>query len=76
MPEKQQGKCRWFNNRRGYGFIDVDNDESLFVHQSNIEMDGYRKLKSNQSCEFELGKDKKGRNIATKVVPVDSSNIQ
>jgi cold shock CspA family protein len=69
MPGKQQGKCRWFNSKRGYGFIDVG-DETFFVHQSNIQMDGYRKLRYNQECELELGKDDQGRQIATNVVPL------
>ena len=53
MAEK--GKVRWFNNKKGYGFISHDNqDEDIFVHFSNINMDGFKKLEQGDMVEFNL----------------------
>lgn len=55
------GTVKWFSNVKGYGFLnsdDVENpEEDIFVHYSEINMDGYRKLKSGQVVEFDLMKD-------------------
>lgn len=50
-----QGKVKWFNNAQGFGFI-TSNDSSgdIFVHHTQIKMDGYRTLKTNQLVEFDL----------------------
>jgi CspA family cold shock protein len=56
-----KGKVRWFNNRKGFGFIArEDGGRDLFVHYSGIEMDGYKSLKTNQEVEFELTEGPKG----------------
>lgn len=55
------GKVKWFSERKGYGFIIPDEGgEDLFVHQSNITMEGFRSLQEGQSVEFEVGEGKKG----------------
>ena len=55
------GTVKWFNATKGYGFIKPDDGgEDLFVHQSEIEMQGYRDLKEGQRVEFEVGQGKKG----------------
>jgi cold shock protein len=55
------GKVKWFNNAKGYGFIQADNsDEDLFAHYSTIQMDGYRTLKAGQSVQFETKPGDKG----------------
>ena len=48
------GTVKWFNNEKGYGFIDQDNGEDIFVHYSAIKQDGYKTLCEGQKVEFEL----------------------
>lgn len=57
-----QGKVKWFNNSKGFGFI-VPNDQTIdvFAHFSQIQMDGYRTLKINQTVEFDLVDGEKGK---------------
>ena len=56
----QQGKVKWFNEMKGYGFISMDNGEDVFVHYSAIEGDGFKTLKEGQSVEFEVVQGPKG----------------
>ena len=50
-----RGKVKWFNNTKGYGFLNLDGDsEDYFVHYSSIEMDGYKSLKAGQAVTFEV----------------------
>jgi CspA family cold shock protein len=56
-----KGKVRWFNNRKGYGFVSRDDGgRDLFVHWTGIEKDGYKTLKAKQAVEYELVKGPKG----------------
>lgn len=55
-----KGKVKWFNNAKGYGFIEQANDEDIFIHYSKIEKDGYKTLKEGDNVEFELIKTEKG----------------
>lgn len=58
------GKVKWFNNSRGYGFIQQDGiDKDIFVHISQLEKSGYRTLKDGQKVSFELYDDR-GRTAA------------
>lgn len=55
------GTVKWFNDSKGFGFIRPDEGgDDIFVHQSKIEMDGFRSLKEGQKVEFETGEGKKG----------------
>ncbi len=64
------GTVKWFNDKKGYGFITPDEGgDDLFIHHSNIEMDGFKTLRDGQKVEYEAGEGKKGPE-ATKVVPV------
>ena len=45
MSSKHLGTVKWFHNIKGYGFINADNDEEVFVHYSEIDSDGFKKLK-------------------------------
>ena len=48
------GNVKWFNNEKGYGFIDYAEDEDIFVHYSAIKLDGYKTLSEGQRVEFDL----------------------
>ena len=61
MAERRTGSVKWFNNARGYGFINSDNQEDdIFVHYRNIQGDGYRSLREGQRVEFDLTQGDKG----------------
>jgi len=62
------GKVKWFNESKGYGFIESEEGEDLFVHFSEIQGDGFKTLTEGQAVEFEAGMGQKGPQ-ATKVVP-------
>ena len=55
-----QGSVKWFNPRKGFGFIQQDNGEDLFVHQSEIKKNGFRALNKNDRVAFRIGRGKKG----------------
>ena len=55
-----QGRVRWFNNEKGYSFIDYPGNEDIFVHYSAIKQEGYKTLSENQLVEFELIETTKG----------------
>lgn len=54
------GKVKWFNNEKGYGFIEYKEDEDIFVHYSAINADGYKTLSEGQYVEFTLVETSKG----------------
>jgi cold shock protein len=55
-----QGKVKWFNNSKGYGFIGQDEGADVFVHYSAIEGDGFKSLQEGDSVEFEIVQGQKG----------------
>ena len=55
-----KGKVKWFNNEKGYGFIEYTEDEDIFVHYSAIKQDGYKTLEEGQIVEFKLLETNKG----------------
>ena len=55
-----RGRVKWFNNEKGYGFIENPDKEDIFVHYSAIELDGYKSLSENQLVEFKLIETSKG----------------
>lgn len=58
---KIYGKVKWFNNAKGYGFINEDGKtDDLFAHYSAIQMDGYKTLKAGQAVSFEIIQGPKG----------------
>lgn len=65
-----QGTVKWFNSQKGYGFIVDSEGEDVFVHHSNIVMDGFRHLSEDEIVNFELGAGKDGREQAVNVQPV------
>jgi len=62
-----RGKVKWFNDRKGYGFITTDSGSDVFVHHTAIQADGYRSLAEGQEVEFEVESGPKGEQ-ASKVV--------
>lgn len=54
------GRVKWFNNEKGYGFIDYITGEDIFVHYSAIKQDGYKTLSEGQRVEFDLIETPKG----------------
>ena len=54
------GRVKWFNNDKGYGFIDYKTDADVFVHYSAIDLDGYKTLAEGQLVEFKLIETSKG----------------
>ena len=62
------GKVKWFDDKKGYGFISVEEGDDVFVHFSAIQLTGYRTLREGQDVEFEITNGPKGRQ-ATEVLP-------
>ena len=52
MAERKEGSVKWFNNTKGYGFIQQKSGEDVFVHYQSIIGDGYRSLEENDRVEF------------------------
>ena len=69
MSDVKKGTVKCFNDSKGFGFIAPDsNGKDLFVHMSEIKMDGFKTLRDGQSVEFTEGMGEKGP-CATNVVP-------
>ena len=58
--DKEKGKVKWFNNTKGFGFIEREAGGDIFVHYSSIKVDGYRTLKEGQQVEFIVSQGEKG----------------
>lgn len=54
------GKVKWFDIRKGWGFIEQESGEDVFVHYSNINEDGFRKLSDGEEVEFDVVQGEKG----------------
>ena len=57
------GKVKWFNASKGFGFIEQDNGEDVFVHHSAIKMEGYRELNEGQRVTFDVENDPRGKGL-------------
>ena len=64
-----RGKVKWFNERKGYGFISREGESDVFVHFSAIEQEGFKTLREGDDVEFEITEGPKGIQ-ASKVVIV------
>jgi CspA family cold shock protein len=60
MSDRETGTVKWFNEAKGYGFIQRQNGADLFVHFRSIQGSGFRTLKEGQSVEFTVGEGQKG----------------
>ncbi len=63
----QNGKVKWFNSEKGYGFIESDNGDDVFVHFTAIQGEGYRSLEENQAVSFEIVEGNRGPQAANVV---------
>jgi CspA family cold shock protein len=61
---KEQGTVKWFNASKGFGFIQRQTGEDVFVHFSAIQGDGYKSLNEGQAVEFDVAKGPKGLQAA------------
>lgn len=68
MSEKEKGTVKWFNAVKGFGFIERDESEDVFVHFSGIAGDGYKSLEEGQFVEFEVENTAKGLQAINVVV--------
>jgi CspA family cold shock protein len=59
-----RGKVKWFNDAKGYGFIEQSDGEDVFVHFSAITMDGFKTLAEGEEVEFEIKQTDKGLQAA------------
>jgi CspA family cold shock protein len=64
MSERVSGTVKWFNGGKGYGFIEREEGEDVFVHYSSIQGDGFRNLEEGQRVEFEIEQGAKGLQAA------------
>jgi CspA family cold shock protein len=70
-----EGKVKWFNPRKGYGFIGTDDGRDVFVHYSSITGDGFKTLDEGDTVQFEIVEGEKGLR-ATNVVCKSPSEKQ
>ena len=74
MAERDKGTVKWFNERKGFGFIERENGSDVFVHFSSIKDDGFKTLKDGQSVEFTVISNEKGES-ANEVTPPIKNHI-
>jgi CspA family cold shock protein len=65
-----RGQVKWFNEKKGYGFISQEEGDDIFVHFSGIKGEGFRTLREGDEVEFEITEDQRGPK-ATNVVVVE-----
>ncbi len=61
------GQVKWFSNQKGYGFIQTDEGDDVFVHFSAIQSEGFKTLGQGQEVEFEISEGPKGPQAANVV---------
>lgn len=64
-----EGKVKWFNQAKGYGFIEREGDKDLFVHHTSIQAHGFRSLNEGEQVTFDVAEGQKGP-IATNVIAI------
>ena len=69
MADRLKGTVKWFNERKGFGFIEREGGSDVFVHFSGIKSEGFKTLKDGQAVEFTLINNEKGES-ADEVIAV------
>ena len=69
MADREKGTVKWFNERKGFGFIERESGSDVFVHFSAIKDSGFKTLKDGQSVEFIVVSNEKGES-AEEVTPL------
>ncbi len=67
MSDRKAGTVKWFNDRKGFGFIRVEGGQDVFVHYSALQGDGFKTLKEADPVEFDLVEGAKGPQAANVV---------
>ncbi len=62
--EKRRGRVKWFNDAKGYGFIEQENGQDVFIHYSAIQDEGFKSLREGQEVIFDLAEGAKGPQAA------------
>ena len=76
MSDREIGTVKWFNNSKGFGFIERQDGEDVFVHFNQIRGDGYKSLADGQTVEFTVVKGDKGfHRFAARPVGAQSSSV-
>jgi CspA family cold shock protein len=60
MEVPMTGRVKWFNDQKGFGFIEVEGSKDVFVHHSSIQSEGFKSLKEGDKVEFEVTQGPKG----------------
>ncbi len=64
-----EGTVKWFNPAKGYGFIEREDGDDLFVHFSEVNVEGFKTLEEGQAVTFEVTEGQNGKKQASNVVP-------